>query len=114
MAISSPVIAHSSTASVSSPTTADTVTQPSLTASPILQSQARALLPTDLILPAISPMSQLSDDPTPRRPTTNAPLSQCHSPAAHTGATRKRRIILELPDNCSPMFKRLRSYKTHH
>ena len=103
------------TSSVPSPVLAPIATIPTPESPPLLQSQARALPSPYYTHQALSPPLHLTDTPAARKSVSHAPLSQCHSPKAHTGATRKRRFVHEpLPDNFSPMIKRLRSSKSHH
>ena len=82
--------------------------------SPLLQSQARSLPFTHI---AISPAHSHTDSPSVKRTHSNILLSQCYSPKATTGATRKRRFVnnhISSPDIFSPMVKRLRSSKISH
>ena len=120
-ALSSMVISSSSQpqtapiSSVPSLVLAPIATIPTPESPPLLQSQARAMPSPFYTHQALSPPLQLTDTPAARKSVSHAPLSQCHSPKAYTGATRKRRFVHEpLPDNFSPMIKRLRSSKSHH
>ncbi len=82
-----------------------------------LQSQARALTPLYYIHHVTSPFSSHIDTPAARETYSHVPLSQCFSPKATTGATRKRLFVcnqLSTPDIFSPMAKRLRSSKPKH
>ena len=78
------------------------------------QSQARALQFTPA---TTSPAPSHIDSPPVRKTLSHAPLSQCHSPPATTGAIRKRRFVniqSSSSDIFSPMAKRLRSSQLPH
>ena len=113
--MSTPVARHTRSRKRSTAATSKNATL--VSESPLgLQSQARACSPTHYAQFVCSPAVSHHNSPRVKETVSHIPLSQCHSPRATTGATRKRRFIYNQsssPDIFSPMAKRLRSSKLH-
>merc|ERR1712240_42168 len=79
-----------------------------------LQSQVSACSPTHYAQFVCSPAVSYHNSPRVKETVSHIPLSQCHSPRATTGATRKRRFIYNQSSSPDIFFSNGKTSEIQH